>query len=58
MISFYQLIINLIGSYIEWVLGILVLVVFLSTKVKRAVDFMFHFEQNLAGYCQKEDTMV
>jgi len=26
---------------------------FLKHKVKRAVDFMFHFEQNLAGYCKK-----
>ena len=26
---------------------------YLKTKVKRAVDFIFHFERNLAGYCKK-----
>ena len=26
---------------------------YLKHKVKKAVDFIFHFEQNLAGYCKK-----
>ena len=26
---------------------------FLKHKVKRAIDFMFHFEKNLAAYCKK-----
>jgi UDP-2,3-diacylglucosamine pyrophosphatase LpxH len=26
---------------------------FLKHKVKKAVDFMFQFEKNLAGYCKK-----
>ena len=27
---------------------------YLKQRVKRAVDFMFHFEKNLAGYCKKK----
>ena len=27
---------------------------FLKHKVKKAVDFMFQFEKNLAGYCKKK----
>ena len=27
---------------------------YLKQRVKRAVDFMFHFEKNLAGYCVKK----
>jgi UDP-2,3-diacylglucosamine pyrophosphatase LpxH len=26
---------------------------FLKYKVKKAVDFIFHFERNLAAYCKK-----
>ena len=28
---------------------------FLKNRVKRAVDFMFQFEQNLASYCKRKD---
>jgi len=52
MTPFYQLIVNSIGSYIEWVLAILVLVV--KRKVKKAVDFIFQFETNIAAYCKKK----
>jgi len=53
----YDFILSL-NSKLNWIrhrlgFGYFSLSQFLKHKVKKAVDFMFKFEQNLAGYCKK-----
>ena len=53
----YDFILNLNGKF-NWIrhrmgFGYWSLSKYLKYKVKKAVDFMFQFEKNLAGYCKK-----
>ena len=53
----YDVILSL-NSRVNWIrhrfgFGYFSLSQYLKTKVKKAVDFIFHFEKNLAEYCKK-----
>ena len=53
----YDIILNLNNKF-NWArhkfgFGYWSLSVFLKHRVKKAIDFIFHFERNLAGYCKK-----
>ena len=53
----YDFILSLNGKF-NWVrhrmgFGYFSLSQYLKTRVKKAVDFIFHFERNLAAYCKK-----
>jgi UDP-2,3-diacylglucosamine pyrophosphatase LpxH len=55
----YDIILSL-NSRVNWIrhrmgFGYFSLSKFLKHKVKRAVDFIFKFEENLANYCKKRD---